>query len=183
MTMSPHAHDETPELADTLHEDAAAESAPEIPTDPLEAMTMERDEAVAGWQRAVADFRNFQRLAMQRQEQAVAVAEAGVLRSILDVLDQVQIALGQDLEMASVDQLADGVRIMRDDLLQSLQDHGVQVIEPAPGDPFDPGQHEAMLRQEAKGMEANHIVTLLQPGYCAGDLVLRPAKVAVSPES
>lgn len=182
MTMSPPTPDETPEVADDPQQDVG-EDAAETPEDPLEAMTAHRDEAVAGWQRAVADFRNFQRKATEREAQAVAVAEAGVLRNILDVLDQVQLALGQDLAQVSVDQLADGIRITRDQLLKSMQEHGVEAIEPACGDPFQPGRHEAMLRQEADGLPPNHVVALLQSGYRAGDLVLRPAKVAVSPES
>ena len=42
-------------------------------------------------------------------------------------------------------------------------------------------RHEAMLRQDAEGIESNHVVLVMQPGYALGEQVLRPAKVAIAP--
>ena len=77
-------------------------------------------------------------------------------------------------------QLAGGVRIVHDDLVKALAGHGVQRIQPRRGDEFDPNRHQAMLREPAEDLEPNRIVYVLQPGYLMGDLVLRPAKVAVT---
>ena len=40
--------------------------------------------------------------------------------------------------------------------------------------------HEAMMRQASEDVKPNHIVSVLQVGYKMGDLVLRPAKVAIA---
>ena len=130
--------------------------------------------------RALAEVRNNQRRAAENERRVEQAARASVYRSVLPVLDQMEMALDQDLEAISVRQLADGVRIARDELTKVLTDQGVSRIDPGVGDPFDPVRHEAMLRQEAEGIETDHIVMILQPGYAVGERVLRPAKVAVA---
>jgi molecular chaperone GrpE len=45
---------------------------------------------------------------------------------------------------------------------------------------MDPNRHQAMMRVPAEGIEENHIVGVMQPGYLMGELVLRPAKVSVA---
>jgi molecular chaperone GrpE len=72
------------------------------------------------------------------------------------------------------------VRIVRDELTRALATHGVQRIHPEAGEEFDPNRHQAVLRQAAEAIEPNHIVSVLQPGYTMGELVLRPAKVTVA---
>ena len=44
---------------------------------------------------------------------------------------------------------------------------------------FAPEVHEAMMRQDAAGVETDHIAAVMQTGYKLGDIVIRPAKVAV----
>ena len=65
-------------------------------------------------------------------------------------------------------------------LLKALQGQGVARIEPLFGDEFDPNRHEAIMRQPSDEAAPNTIVSVLSPGYTLGDLVLRPAKVAVA---
>ncbi len=153
---------------------------PEAAAELVERLQRERDEALAARQRALADFRNYQRRATQSEQRAVQGGAAGVVRSLLAVIDHFDLALGQDTEQITVDQLLGGVRIVRDELVKALENHGVQQIEPARGDEFDPNRHEAMMKQPADDVEPSHIVCVLQPGYQMGDLVLRPAKVAVA---
>jgi molecular chaperone GrpE len=106
-----------------------------------------------------------------------------VVRSLLGVLDHVDLALEQDTAQITVEQLVVGVKIVRDELARALAGHGVKRVEPVAGDEFDPSCHEAVLHQPAADVDPNHIVSVLQPGYMMGDLVLRPAKVAVAAPS
>ena len=58
----------------------------------------------------------------------------------------------------------------------------------AKGEEFDPQQHEALMHapwpaddaELPAGATATTVVTVLQPGYRAGEQVLRPARVAVA---
>ena len=146
----------------------------------IEQMQAELVEVVEARKRALADFANYQRRAAENEGRALRSGAADVVRSLLGVLDHFDLALGQDAKQITVEQLVDGVRMVHDDLVKALARHGVKRIQPAEGDEFDPNQHEAMLHQPSDEVEPNHIVSVLQPGYTIGDLVLRPAKVAVA---
>ncbi len=166
---------------DGLAEPAAEATEPsEAGPDPLEQVMLERDDALAARQRALADLVNFQRRAEANEHRAVQTGAARVVRSILAVLDHFDLALDQDPEQLSVEQLIGGVRIVHDDLLKALQSQGVKRIEPLIGDEFDPNRHEAVMRQPSDEAAPNTIVSVLSPGYAMNDLVLRPAKVAVA---
>ncbi len=138
------------------------------------------DEAVAARQRALADFHNYQKRASVNEIRANAAGSANVARSLLAVVDQFDMALDQDMQQLSVEQLTSGIRLVRDELVKALGSHGVNRFKPEIGDEFDPTKHEAMMRQPSEDVEPNHIVSVLQVGYQMGDLVLRPAKVAIA---
>ena len=48
------------------------------------------------------------------------------------------------------------------------------------GDPFDPNLHEALMHSYSADVTEPTCVRVLQPGYKIGDLILRPARVAVA---
>ena len=103
-----------------------------------------------------------------------------VARSLLGVLDHFDLALDQPRDTLTVDQLLGGVRIVRDELLKALSAHGVERLDPAVGEPFDPHCHEAVMRQPCEDVEPDHIASVMQPGYLMGQMVLRPAKVVIA---
>ncbi len=146
----------------------------------LEDLKSELDEAIEARKRALADFANYQRRAAESEARASEAGAARVIRSLLGVLDHFNLALDLDPKTTTVDQLLGGVRIVRDELIKALEGHGVSIIRPAVGDEFDPNRHEAMLQLPAEDVAPNHIVSVFQPGYSLGDVVLRPAKVAVA---
>ncbi len=148
----------------------------------LAELKSELEKAVEARQRALADFANYQRRAAQNEQQAVRSGEAGVVRSMLAVLDHFDLALDQDKSQVTVEQLLDGVHMVRDELFRSLETFGVNRIAPDAGDVFDPNLHQAVLQQSAEGVAPNHVVAILQPGYMMGKTVLRPAKVSVAPQ-
>ena len=173
------AHPDDSTGADT-HGDAFAEDVET--SDEVAELKDELEKAVEARQRALADFANYQRRASQNEQQAVRSGEAGVVRSMLAVLDHFDLALDQDKGQVTVEQLLDGVQIVRDELFRSLETFGVERIAPEAGDEFDPNLHQAVLQQAAEGVAPNHVVAILQPGYTMGETVLRPAKVSVAPQ-
>jgi molecular chaperone GrpE len=136
--------------------------------------------ATEGRQRALADFKNFQRRAGEEEQRMTRIASASAFRSVLPVLDQLQLAIQQDLEAVSSEQVLEGVRIAGDELVKILSDHGVTAIEPAAGDAFEPRRHEAMMNMDSEEYESGQIVQVLQVGFHLGEQVLRPAKVSVA---
>jgi molecular chaperone GrpE len=164
----------------TPDESEPAVEIPEDAADVIEQLQSELAEAQEGRKRALADFANYQRRAAENERRAGECGAANVVRSLLGALDNFDLALDQDMDQITVEQLTGGVKIVRDELAKALATHGVQRIQPEPGDEFDPNHHEAMLRQPSDDVEPNHIVSVLQPGYTMGSIVLRPAKVAVA---
>ena len=74
-----------------------------------------------------------------------------------------------------------GVRVIREEFIKALTRLGVRLIEPAPGDEFRPGQHEAIMQQGAEGVRSGHVAMCFQPGYALGEQIIRAAKVGVAP--
>jgi molecular chaperone GrpE len=169
---------EAPEAPD------ASEAQVEVPQEAaavIEQVQAELAAAVEARKRALADFANYQRRAAENEGRALRSGAADVIRSLLGALDHFDLALEQDTAQVTVEQFVGGMKIVHDELVKALARQGVKRIEPAAGDEFDPNHHQAVLRQPADDTIApNHIVSVLQPGYLMGDLVLRPAKVAVA---
>ncbi len=171
----PQEQPEEPEMV-PMHPVELTEEAAEL----LRLIETERDEAVESRQRALADFVNFQRRAAENEQQSWGRGQINVIKSLLPVLDDFNLALNQPEEQITVEQLLGGLRIARDSLQQAIESHGVTCIDPQIGDEFDPNRHEAMLKQPSAEVAPNHIVMVLQTGYAIGELVLRPAKVALA---
>jgi molecular chaperone GrpE len=150
-------------------------------TELVQRLEQERDEATLNWKRALADFRNFQKRATDNEQRAQQFGRTAVVKAMLNGMDQFDLTLEQPRTEMTVDQLLDGVYLIREELLQALRSQGVERIDPNIGDEFDPNLHEAMMRQEQPGCPPNSIALVLQTGYTLGDIVLRPAKVAVTP--
>ncbi len=135
--------------------------------------------------RTLADYQNSQRRAIQNEQEARLQARSGVIQSVLSVVDHFDLALMQDPSKTTVEQIINGVKVIRDELLKVLQSQGVKLIAPAAGAEFEPSLHQAIMQQSAEGVESGKIVATLQAGYVisgpSGDRVVRAAKVSVAP--
>src|SRR5262245_6167736 len=125
----------------------------------------QRDEAVEGRLRALADFRNYQRRAGENEQRASQSGAVRMVRAILPVLDHFDLTLNQNLDQMSTEQLMSGVGIVRDEFNKVLQAQGVERIDPARGEPFDPHRHEAVMHRHADDVPPNSVVQTLQTGY------------------
>ncbi|MCH2144140.1 MAG: nucleotide exchange factor GrpE [Phycisphaerales bacterium] len=147
----------------------------------VESLQKERDDAIEARTRALADYQNFQRRARENEARERELGVAEVARSLIPVLDQFELALGQDAGETTTDSLMKGIEIVRDELNRALNKTGVTQITPEIGDLFDPNLHEAMLQQPAEGVEPGHVSMLVQCGWALKNQILRPAKVAIAP--
>ncbi|HEY7474287.1 MAG TPA: nucleotide exchange factor GrpE [Vicinamibacterales bacterium] len=99
--------------------------------------------------------------------------------SFLEVLDNLDRALEAAAERSG-DPFVQGVSLVRQQFLNTLEGLGVKRIEPI-GQPFDPARHEAVATVAASDpAQAGRVVGVVRPGYLIGDEVLRPAQVAVA---
>ncbi len=142
----------------------------------LDAAQASAAERLSDLQRLQAEFVNYRRRVDRDRDVARDQAVAGVLEALLPVLDDIHLARQHgDLEggpFAAIAEKLDGV----------LQRLGL-VRYGEPGEEFDPAVHEALMRTEAdlaEGTTTTTVVQVLQPGYRAGERVLRAARVAVA---
>lgn len=186
-------------IAETTAETMAAMTSDENPIDPenlgdaetrtddytqvVEKLIAERDEAVAAKLRAQADFANFQRRSVENEARARVGGLAQLTRALMPVLDHFDLALAQDPSKLTVEQLAKSIEMTRAELQKALEQNGIARIEPAPGTPFDPMQHDAVMRQPMEGIAPGCVSMRFQTGWRLGESVLRPAKVAVAPDA
>lgn len=169
---------EHPESSEQVTEEALEEVVAEEvqQLDPEDQLRLELHEANEAKLRALADFKNFQRRSIENETRASQNGIARVVRSILPSIEQMNLAIAHGGD----DAVVQGFKIALDELLKGLADCGVSTIQPEQGEEFDPQLHEAMMRQESDGVEADHIVALMQTGFRLGDIILQPAKVSVA---
>ena len=141
----------------------------------------QRDEMQGKLIRATADHQNFRRRASINEREARTGATQGVVQSLIPLLDTFEMALLQDPEKVSAEQVIQGVKMIRDEFLRMLSGYGVSSIDPKVGDEFNPIEHAAMIQQAVEGIEPGHISINMGIGYKLGERVVRPAKVAVVP--
>ncbi|MCK4871571.1 MAG: nucleotide exchange factor GrpE [Phycisphaerales bacterium] len=163
-------------------QDKASSDADYDPVEHIAELEQERDEAIAKYQRSLADFQNYQRRSIQNERQANEQGIASVARGLLPVMDHFTLALGQDPQQTTVEQFMAGMRIVRDELVKALQIHGLTSIQVEVGDAFDPKYHDAVARVAAQDVDPGCVSNITQDGFMLGDRVLRAVKVTIAPE-
>ena len=132
--------------------------------------------------RVMADFENFKKRMDEDKSRWMKLANAEMARSILPVLDNLELALEsiRKREEASAETLIQGLELVVKQFYDVLRQNGVEVIQ-AKGKPFDPAFHEAMMSEESEDQEEEEIVSEeFQKGYLLYGTVIRPARVKVT---
>jgi len=102
-----------------------------------------------------------------------------MLVSFLEVLDNLDRALDAAANRSD-DPFVQGVSLVRQQFLSTLESFGVTRIDPV-GQTFDPSKHDAVASVAASDVAPpGRICGVIRPGYLIGDEVLRPAQVAVA---
>ena len=130
--------------------------------------------------RAAADFANYRKRQEREQQQRAAWANAELLLSLLPVLDDLERAL-QELPVNGQEaSWAEGVRLVARKMQATLQKAGMEEINAARGQPFDPNVHEAVMYEPSAEVAEAAIIQVVGRGYKMGERVLRPAMVRVA---
>lgn len=156
--------------------------APGPPAEPraeLEAARREAAEYRDHLQRLAAEFENYRKRVLKEQTRAVELAAEPLVRRLLEVLDEFDLALMAAEKRPDFDRFLHGVELVYAKLAEILRTEGLEPIE-ALGKPFDPERHEALM-QSAEGAEGEPVVAdVLRRGYTLKGRVIRPAGVRVS---
>ena len=144
----------------------------------LAAALAERDDYLDHLQRLQAEFDNYRKRVRRDQEQLRLNAAETVVESLLPVVDNLRRAVEATREHGG-EQLAEGVALVYDQLVNTLAGHGLTAVEVEPGVPFDPEVHEAVMTQPSDDHDEGAVLQVMERGYLLHGRLLRPAKVIV----
>jgi molecular chaperone GrpE len=135
------------------------------------------DEYLQHLQRLQAEFDNYRKRVIREQTSTLEFAAEPVMRRLLEVLDEFELALLHAHEDVDRDRFLKGIELVYAKLMDALKSEGLQRID-AEGAPFDPNLHEALM-QTGDGSGEPHVAEVFRPGYTLKGRVLRPAGVRV----
>jgi len=174
-------------------EEAAPTTPPSTPSDTPESgnrpSTPEPELAVARKEaaeyrdhlmRLQAEFANYRKRVLKEQTRALELAAEPIVRRMLEVLDEFELALMAAEKRPDFEKFLHGVELVYAKLVETLKFEGLERIE-AEGKPFDPERHEALMGSGAGDGEPV-VADVLRQGYVLKGRVVRPAGVRVTHE-
>ena len=152
----------------------------------IAALQQERDEYLAGWKRAQADYANLKKEMDRERSDFAKYANERLLDELLPAIDHYETALSY---LPDVEALPDdlkprwktwitGIEAVRALWQNAFQSIGLTQV-PCRG-PFDPRFHEAVGHEPSTEVPAEHILRVMQDGWKLNGRVLRPAQVIVA---
>jgi len=141
--------------------------------------------------RTLADMENLRDRTSKQLEEARKFATQGLVKSLLDVADNLERAASsvlKDVDAAELDVekalgllhgLKDGVVMTDGILMRILEKEGVTRYDPA-GEEFDPNLHDALFEVPAGGdAKPGTVAVVVKKGYMMHDRAVRAAEVGV----
>ncbi len=159
-----------------------AQPTPETPPDPkkqLEECQKQRDEYLAGWQRARADFLNYKKEEIERFKGFIDYANEEMVLRLLPALDNLELAEKNLPPELQSNEYVKGLLQVKAQFLDFLKNQNVEPIE-ALGQKFDPQFHEVVAEVEDKNKPPQTVIEETQKGYLINKRLLRTTKVKIT---
>ena len=128
--------------------------------------------------RQLAEFDNYRKRTEKEKASMYTIGAKDIVEKILPVVDNFERGLAT-VEHPEDDPFAEGMNKIYKQLVKTLEDMGVTVIE-AVGQEFDPNLHNAVMHVEDEKAGENIIVEEFLKGYKYKDIVVRHSMVKVA---
>ena len=185
-----------PEAAETAGECGADEAGAEEPvdTEKQEAETKKRfgkkkdkkdkkddkiEELTDCLKRQMAEFDNYRKRTEKEKACMYVVGAREMVEKILPIVDNFERGLASVPDEAREDPFVEGMDKVYKQLMTTLEEAGVQVIDSV-GNEFNPELHNAVMHVEDEEAGENIIVEEFQKGYLYKDFVVRHSMVKVA---
>lgn len=173
-----------PPAAETPAEDSGNGAASQVSSNQVSSKEMEELRAQAqtaneNYLRALADLQNFRRRNDEAVKRQIRDANERLIKDLLPVLDDFDLALDAARKTESYEQLIGGVSAVARKFMVTLNKQGVEAI-PAVGESFDTEVHEAVMLDEDSEEPDETVTAELRKGYTLHDRVIRPSLVKVA---
>ena len=129
-----------------------------------------------------ADFENVKKRCDRQLQEAKNYCTERLIIELLEVVDELEIALKTAQSAGSAQSLIEGVQMTLKKLNKVLAQEGVSYIA-CEGKVFDPSRHNAIATTERNNVDQCVVAEEVRKGYIMKDKVIRPSivKVTVNP--
>ncbi|MBF0491785.1 MAG: nucleotide exchange factor GrpE [Deltaproteobacteria bacterium] len=129
--------------------------------------------------RLYAEFENYRKRVLKDKEDLKYSSEEKIIREILPLLDDLQLALKHAEQSTDLNALLEGMRLIQKQTQTTIEKLGIEAFASA-GYAFDPHIHEAVAHQESDQHPANTVIQEYRSGYKFKGKLLRPSMVVVA---
>ncbi len=128
---------------------------------------------------SAAEFEKAKERLRRNTKEEVERARLQVASSLFELTDNLDRVIEGTKTGGSIESLIEGVSMVRGQFFEALTKFGVTQFTPI-GESFDPTEHEAVAMVNVSDPTQHKcVVDVHQPGFRAGDVILRPATVLV----
>jgi molecular chaperone GrpE len=154
---------------------------------PTTDMAGELAEAKDKYLRLYAEFENFRRRTAKEKTDLIKNAGEDIIKALLPIIDdfeRAQKSFDKANEANTVSEeekkLKEGVTLIHNKLVRTLEQKGLKVMESSVGKPFDVNEHESITNIPAPSDDMRgKVIDEIERGYYLNDKILRFAKVVV----
>lgn len=139
----------------------------------------QKDEYLAGWQRAKADFLNYKKEELQRLQEFAKYGHEELMRELISVLDSFDLGIAA-LEKAGP--IEKGIYMIKAQIEDVTRRHGMERIKISPGDAMNPLEMESIGEMEST-MPPGTVAEEIERGYRLHEKVIRPARVKIAKQT
>ncbi len=125
-----------------------------------------------------AELQTERRRSAEQRAIAAKYRDEELLRDLLPAIEGLDLALNSPVG----DQWGEGVKLAVREMKRRLEIRGVNLIDAAVGQPFNPNEHDAIGAEESVEHSPGHIIQAVRGGYRLHDRVIQPAQVIVATE-
>ncbi|MDO5977580.1 nucleotide exchange factor GrpE [Flavivirga spongiicola] len=130
--------------------------------------------------RLFAEFENYKRRTAKERIELFSTASEDVMKTLLPILDDFERALTHIEEDKEAEELRNGVLLIYQKLIKTLEQKGLTVVKVEKGDVFNADDHEAITQIPAPSDDLKgKIIDVIEKGYKLGEKVIRFPKVVI----
>ncbi|MCB0347781.1 MAG: nucleotide exchange factor GrpE [Bdellovibrionales bacterium] len=171
--------------AENKNEADAPEEVNDLPasesTEQIEKLNADLEKAKKDHLYLMAEFDNYRKQAIKERSQLMKYANENLLRDIVQVMDNFNLALQNDITAENIESFVTGVKMISKEMQNTVEKYGVIKLK-TQGEAFDPSLHEALGSEPSSDVENGHILRVFKDGYKLHDRLLRPAQVIIATE-
>jgi molecular chaperone GrpE len=142
-----------------------------------ETLKKETAEYKAGWQRALADYKNLQDSINEWRVKMIQISEVDILEKFIPVYENFKKAFALPSEDKD-NSWREGIGYIMKQFGEVLKSYNVEEIKTV-GEKVDLNLHEIVGEQEIEGKDSGEIIQEVSGGYKKNERVMIPARVIV----